>query len=226
MVEFYRLFLRTPTFAAWLREHSDSVYRSWRYRALAALSAMGAEGKQQEVQEWAVSKGEVEVVELLLRLRDEVAAAELKCDAFAELSGVAESIASSLPLPSMEGHKNALSKKNRSAQSGVVSSTEREDAAEEYLEDLNGDEKIQDSDNSVAPSQGTDDYRAYAPHDSIRTRTSVQGPRLPANPSPHRNRMLEHYDLYPTPEQLKNMRRAIQYVVFALPDSLRMSVVA
>ncbi|KAI9003474.1 hypothetical protein DFJ74DRAFT_774844 [Hyaloraphidium curvatum] len=61
----YQAFLRTPNFARWLRSKYRAVYGEWRHRYLAALCGFDAA-------EFCDRHDEVEVVELLLRLREEL----------------------------------------------------------------------------------------------------------------------------------------------------------
>ncbi|KAJ3039424.1 Protein dennd6a [Rhizophlyctis rosea] len=67
--DLYRQFLKSPNFAAWLQHRTSEVYREWRRRYLDVLCESDMEG-------WAKGRmergGEVEVVDLLLRIRDEL----------------------------------------------------------------------------------------------------------------------------------------------------------
>ncbi|KAJ3186489.1 Protein dennd6a [Gaertneriomyces sp. JEL0708] len=80
ITDLYRAFLMSPNFAAWLQNRTSEVFREWRRRYLEVLAGS-------DVEKWAKAKlgttflsgtnarrgsGDVECVDLLLRLRDEV----------------------------------------------------------------------------------------------------------------------------------------------------------
>jgi len=71
MYELYATFLKTPNFARWLRDKTDQVAATHRLKYLACLA-------DDSVDEWVLSTrpqgqplGSVEVVDLLLRMREE-----------------------------------------------------------------------------------------------------------------------------------------------------------
>ncbi|KXS21776.1 DUF1630-domain-containing protein [Gonapodya prolifera JEL478] len=203
--EFYRLFLRTPTFATWLRERSETVFRLWRIRVLEALSAVGVDGKQVEVEHWAASKGEVEVVELLLRLRDEVASAEAAFGSEMNLDGAKSSAESEKPSNSPE--RQSLENCDKLGNEDQISARE-------------GSSTNKDPEHVVEPIRSSFDGPTVG-HQTNLTDSHLPQESLP--PSRHR-KVLETFDVHPTFEQLKNMRRAISFVVHALPEALRNSV--
>ncbi|KAI8607984.1 hypothetical protein BC830DRAFT_58023 [Chytriomyces sp. MP71] len=68
-LNFYRLFLKSANFAAWLQHRSTELNREWRARYVHVLC-------ESDLTAWAAQRGrqEIECVDLLLRYKDEVAA--------------------------------------------------------------------------------------------------------------------------------------------------------
>ncbi|KAJ3126014.1 Protein dennd6b [Nowakowskiella sp. JEL0407] len=66
--ELYRNFLKSPNFASWLQHRTTNFYRDWRRRYLSVLS-------DSDISQWMANRdddGDVECVDLLMRLKDEL----------------------------------------------------------------------------------------------------------------------------------------------------------
>ncbi|KAI8814967.1 hypothetical protein BJ742DRAFT_671214 [Cladochytrium replicatum] len=70
VAELYRLFLKSPNFSSWLQARTEDVHREWRRQYLQVMCTA-------DIPKWTEERlqipgGEVECVDLLLRLRDEL----------------------------------------------------------------------------------------------------------------------------------------------------------
>jgi len=65
LTDLYRAFLMSPNFASWLQGKTADVYRLWRKRYLQVIC-------QADLRLWSITIGQVETVDLLLRIREEL----------------------------------------------------------------------------------------------------------------------------------------------------------